>query len=159
MTGPAVLRASQIGPSAPYSERCGVCATPAAWTWVNDVGVGVIDRDEPVAVGVGGAGAQALDKGGGEHRSGRARRVGWIAFEGVLGSGRCGQHHPAASLAEKAVPKAEVGIGLVDLLARSAVGRVAGQGETGDGVAALLAGCGSWRRVTRAAGGGRSART
>jgi hypothetical protein len=34
---------------------------------VEDVGVGVIDRDEPVVVGVGRAGAQALDKGSSEH--------------------------------------------------------------------------------------------
>ena len=38
---------------------------------VEDVGVGVIDRDEPVVVGVGRAGAQALDQSGGEYRSGR----------------------------------------------------------------------------------------
>ena len=31
--GPAGLRARMIRPSAPYSQRCGVCAAPAAWTW------------------------------------------------------------------------------------------------------------------------------
>ena len=34
---------------------------------VENVGVGVIDRDMPVVVGVGGTGAQALHEGGGEH--------------------------------------------------------------------------------------------
>ena len=79
---------------------------------VEDVGVGVVDRDVPVVVGVGGAGAQALDQGGGEHRPGRAGRVGGVAFEGVLGGGGGGQHHPAAALAEEAVPQAEVGLAL-----------------------------------------------
>jgi len=34
---------------------------------VEDVGVGVIDRDEPVMIGVSRTGAQALDQGSGEH--------------------------------------------------------------------------------------------
>ena len=63
-------------------------------------------------VGVGGAGAQALDQGGGEHRPGRGGRVGGFAFEGVLGGGGGGQHHPPAALPEEAVPQAEVGLAL-----------------------------------------------
>jgi hypothetical protein len=79
---------------------------------VKDVGVGVIDRDVPVVVEVGGAGAQPPDQGGGEHRPGRHGRVGGIAFEGVLGSGGGSQHHPAPALAEEAVLQAEVGLAL-----------------------------------------------
>jgi hypothetical protein len=70
---------------------------------VEDISVGVIDRDVPVAVAVGGAGPQAADQRRGEYRSSRDRGVCGIAFEGVLGSVGGGQHHAAAALAEEVV--------------------------------------------------------
>src|SRR6202044_1327991 len=53
---------------------------------VEDIGVSVIDRDQPVSVGVRRAGAQTLDEGSGEYRTGRGRggRGGGLALEGVL---------------------------------------------------------------------------
>ena len=79
---------------------------------VEDVGVGVVDRDVPVMVGIGRAGTQSLDQGGGEHRTGRDRCIRGIALKGVLGSSRGGQHYPPAALAKEAISQAEIGFAL-----------------------------------------------
>ena len=85
---------------------------PGGLDLVEDVGVGVIDRDMPVAVGVSLAGAQAPDQGPSEHRPGRGHRVRGITLKGILGRSGGGQHHPPASMAQEAVPQTEISLAL-----------------------------------------------
>ena len=87
---------------------------------IEDIAVGLIDRDVPVVVDVGGAGAQAPDQGSGEYGPGRGGLVGGISFEGVLGGGGGGQHDAAVALAEEAVFQAEVGLALGAVCERAA---------------------------------------
>ena len=76
---------------------------------VKDVGVSIM-TDVPIVVGIGGAGAQALDHGDGEYGPRFKRLCRWVSVRRSTRRHGYGQHHPPASRAEEAIPSAKIGL-------------------------------------------------
>ena len=80
------------------------------------VGVGVVDGDVAVAVGVGSAGTDALDERAGEHRStGGVLALQRLALEGVLRPPGGRQHDPSPALPDQPLADAQIVVALGSL--------------------------------------------
>ena len=82
--------------------------------------VGVVDRDEPIPVYVGGAAADAFDQGAGEYRTWHLRARHRLTLEGVFAPARGGQDDPSATTAMEPLPKPEIGVALRGVSERAA---------------------------------------